>query len=176
VPIGRERQRNLRKPVAPIALPERQRHRHVGPLEQLVPIRQEAIDQAAEAGRGGMKGGADGIAGHLLQLTGDNGGEQGMRQTCKFRLGEISVLPTTLNHPYPEPARQRSSSSHNGRRRKTVCASLPSEPWCSSGSQAMAMPNNPSGPGTIWSSRPVGVIPRRSRLRSQVPVFLPTTG
>jgi len=46
----------------------------------------------------------------LLQLAGDNGGEQGMRQICCFSLGEISVLPMVLIHAfhaYPEPARQQ---------------------------------------------------------------------
>ena len=43
---------------------------------------QEPIDQPGKARRGGVKGGADGIAGHLLQLAGNNGGEQGMRQFC----------------------------------------------------------------------------------------------
>ena len=47
---------------------------------------QEPIDQPGKARRGGVKGGADGIAGHLLQLAGNNGGEQGMRQFCTLRL------------------------------------------------------------------------------------------
>jgi hypothetical protein len=57
-----------------------------------------------------VKGGANGIAGHLLQLAGDDGGEQGTRQICCFRLGEISVLPMVLIHAchaYSEPARQQ---------------------------------------------------------------------
>jgi hypothetical protein len=37
---------------------------------------------------------------HLHQLAGDNGGEQGMRQTCSFRLGEISVLPMVLIYAF----------------------------------------------------------------------------
>jgi hypothetical protein len=43
-----------------------------------------------------VKSGADGIGRHLLQLAGDNGGEQGMRQICCFSLGEISVLRILL--------------------------------------------------------------------------------
>ena len=97
----------LREPVATRALMERQGHRYIGSLEQLLTLSQEPVDQPGKARRGGVKSGADGISSHLLQLTGNNGGEQGMRQTCKFRLGEISVLPTTLNHAYPEPPRQR---------------------------------------------------------------------
>jgi hypothetical protein len=38
--------------------------------------------QPGKARRGVVKGGADGVGGHLPQLAGDNGGEQGMRQTC----------------------------------------------------------------------------------------------
>jgi hypothetical protein len=45
-----------------------------------------------------VKGGADGIGGHLLQLAGDNGGEQGMGQICWTRLGELAVLPMDLIH------------------------------------------------------------------------------
>jgi hypothetical protein len=45
-----------------------------------------------------VKGGADGIGGHLLQLAGDNGGEQGMGQISWFRLGELAVLPMDLIH------------------------------------------------------------------------------
>jgi len=59
-----------------------QGHRHVGALEQLLAIRQEAVDQPREARRGGVKGGADGISGHLLQLAGDNGGEQEVLLIC----------------------------------------------------------------------------------------------
>ena len=54
---------------------EGQGHRHVRPLEQLLALGQEAIDQPGKARRGGVKGGADGIGGHLLQLAGNNGGE-----------------------------------------------------------------------------------------------------
>jgi len=57
-----------------------------------------------------VKGGADGIGGHLLQLAGNNGGEQGMRQICILGLDGIPVLPMLLNHAfhaYSEPARQQ---------------------------------------------------------------------
>ena len=65
---------------------ERQRYRNEWPLEQLFAIRQETLNQPAEASSGGMKVGADGIFGHLLQLTGNNGGEQGKRQAFNLRL------------------------------------------------------------------------------------------
>jgi hypothetical protein len=80
--VGRKGQRNLGKPVPPGPLLERQRHRDIGPLKQALAIRQKAIDQALEPRRGGVEGGADGIASHLLQLTGDNGGEQGMGKSA----------------------------------------------------------------------------------------------
>ncbi len=98
VPVGRKGEGDLRKPVAPAALVKGQGNRHVGPLEQLFAIRQEAIDQPGKARRGGVEGGADGVCSHLLQLAGYNGGEQGMRQTCSSRLGEISVLPMDVIH------------------------------------------------------------------------------
>lgn len=86
MPIGRERQRDLREPIPARALMERQRYRNKGPLEQLIAIRQEALDQPAESRRCWMKSGADGIFGHLLQLTGNNGGEQGKRQAFNLSL------------------------------------------------------------------------------------------
>lgn len=49
--------------------------RHVGPLDQALPIGQEATDQPGEAGVSGVKSGPDGVGGHLRQLTGDDGGE-----------------------------------------------------------------------------------------------------
>ena len=58
---------------------------------------QKAVDQPAEARRGGMTGGADGIGGHLLQLADDNGGEQRIQPIYSTRLGEIPVLPGVLN-------------------------------------------------------------------------------
>ena len=94
--VGRDGQGDLGTPVAAGTLLEGQGYRHIGPLEQPLAIGQEAIDQPPEAGGRGVKGGADGIGGHLLQLAGDNGGEQGMRQICCFSLGEISVLPMVL--------------------------------------------------------------------------------
>ena len=52
-------------------------------LEQLLPIGQEAIDQAGEARRGGVKGGADRICGGLFQFAGDNGGKhQSVTSAC----------------------------------------------------------------------------------------------
>ena len=110
VPVRREGQRDLREPVAPGALMEGQGHRHVGPLEQLLAIRQEAVDQPLEPRGGGVEGGADGIGGHLLQLAGNNGGEQGLPQISWFRLGEIPVLTEDFIHAfhaYQEPARHR---------------------------------------------------------------------
>jgi hypothetical protein len=64
-------------------------------LRQSLP--QKAVDQPAEARRGGVKGGADGVGGHLLQLAGDNGGEQGIQPIYSTRLGGIPVLPGVLN-------------------------------------------------------------------------------
>jgi hypothetical protein len=58
-----------------------------------------------------VEGGADGISSDLLQLAGDNGGEQGMLRICTFRLGGIPAPPMVLNHAvhgYPEPARRQS--------------------------------------------------------------------
>ncbi len=76
VPVRREGERDLGKPVTPAALVKGQGHRHVGPLEKLLPLRQEAIDQPGKARRGGVEGGADGVCSHLLQLADNNGGEQ----------------------------------------------------------------------------------------------------
>jgi hypothetical protein len=44
-----------------------------------------------------VKGGADGVGGHLLQLAGDNGGEQRIQPIYSTRLGGIPVLPGVLN-------------------------------------------------------------------------------
>jgi hypothetical protein len=58
-----------------------------------------------------VEGGADGIGSDLLQLTGYNGGEQGMLLICTFRLGGIPAPPMVLNHAVhadPEPARRQS--------------------------------------------------------------------
>jgi len=41
------------------ALVKGQCHRHVGPLEQLLTIREKAIDQPREPRRGGVEGGAE---------------------------------------------------------------------------------------------------------------------
>ena len=71
------------------------------PLDQALAIGQEAIDQADGARGGGVEGGADGIGRHLLQLTGDDGGEQGLRPICSIRLGEMPVLPSGLGYAAP---------------------------------------------------------------------------
>ncbi len=42
--------------------------------------------------------GLGGVCGHLLQLTGDDGGEQELRLIWRFRLGENGVLPVVLPH------------------------------------------------------------------------------
>ena len=84
-------------------------------LRQSLP--QKAVDQPAEARRGGVKGGADGIGGHLLQLAGDNGGEQGMRQICWFRLSGIPAPPMVLNHAFhacSEPGRRQKPPMERG--------------------------------------------------------------
>jgi hypothetical protein len=96
VPIRRERQRDLREPIAPSALVKGQSHRHIGALEQLFPVRQEAIDQPRKAWSGGVKGSADGIGSHLLQLAGNNGGEQEQASLWTLRIGESSVLTGVL--------------------------------------------------------------------------------
>ena len=80
--VGREGQRDLGKPVATGTLLEGQGHRDIGPLEQPLAVGQEAIDQPRKARRGGVEGGADGVSGDLLQLTGDNGGEQGVGKSA----------------------------------------------------------------------------------------------
>jgi hypothetical protein len=67
VEVGREGQGDLGKPVAAGTLLERQGYRDIGPLEQSLAVGQEAIDQPPEPRRGGVKGGADGVGGHLLQ-------------------------------------------------------------------------------------------------------------
>jgi hypothetical protein len=57
-----------------------------------------------------VKSGADGIAGHLLQLGGNNGGEQGAVLICSLTLGEITVLPRACSSPkakYHSPACNR---------------------------------------------------------------------
>ena len=82
VEVRREGEVYLREPIAPRALAKRQGDRHVGPLEQLLAIGQETVDQARKAWCGGVKGGADGIAGQLLQLAGNNGREQDLPQIC----------------------------------------------------------------------------------------------
>jgi hypothetical protein len=48
-----------------------------------------------------VKSGPDGIGGHLLQLTGDNGGEQELRLICSNRLDSRPVLPKGLNNAVP---------------------------------------------------------------------------
>ena len=53
-----------------------------------------------EARRGGVEGGVDGIGGDLLQLIAYNGGEQGMRRICTFRLAEIAVSTTDLSDAF----------------------------------------------------------------------------
>jgi len=63
-------------------------------LRQSLP--QKAVDQPTEARRGGVKGGADGVGSHLLQLAGDNGGEQGAVLIRSLTLGGIAVLPRAL--------------------------------------------------------------------------------
>ena len=80
--VGREGQGNLGKPVATGTFLEGQGYRDVRPLEQPLTVGQEAIDQPPEARRGGVKGGADGIGSDLLQLAGDNGGEQGVGKSA----------------------------------------------------------------------------------------------
>jgi hypothetical protein len=95
--VGRKRQGNLGKPVAAGTLLERQEHRDIGPLEQPLVVGQEAIDQTPEAWRGGVEGGADGVASDLLQLAGDNGGEKGMRRICTLMLAGIAGLTTDLS-------------------------------------------------------------------------------
>lgn len=97
MPPGREGQLQLWEPIGAMALVERQGDRHVGPLDQALAVGQEAIDQPGEAWSGGVEGGADGISRHLLQLTGDDGGEQGLWPICGIRLGEMPVLPRGLN-------------------------------------------------------------------------------
>jgi hypothetical protein len=47
-----------------------------------------------------VKGSAYRIAGDLLQLAGNNGGEQGMRPICMLRLGEIYALAGVLNYSF----------------------------------------------------------------------------
>ena len=89
--VGREGQGNLGEPIATRALQERQSHRHVGALQQTLSLCQETIDQPREAWRGGVESSAEGIGGHLLQLTGYNGGEQGMLQIMSLRLAEPAV-------------------------------------------------------------------------------------
>lgn len=74
--VGREGQGDLGKPVATGTLLEGQGDRDIGPLQQPLAVGQEAIDQPCKARRGGVEGGADGIGGDLLQLTGYNGGKQ----------------------------------------------------------------------------------------------------
>lgn len=51
-------------------------------LEQPLSIAKEAIDQAGETRRGGVKSRADGVGGRLFQLAGDNGGEQEVMPIC----------------------------------------------------------------------------------------------
>ena len=48
-----------------------------------------------------MEGGADGVGSDLLQLAGDNGGEQESLQFCTFRLGGIAMGPTPLAYAFP---------------------------------------------------------------------------
>ncbi len=56
---------------------EREGNRDVRPLDQALSVSQKAIDRPVEARGGGVEGRVDGIGGHLLQLTGDDGGEHG---------------------------------------------------------------------------------------------------
>jgi hypothetical protein len=49
-----------------------------------------------------VKGGADGVCGHLLQLTGDDGGEQELRLICGVRLDSRPVMAGDLNHAQDE--------------------------------------------------------------------------
>ena len=92
--VWREGERNLREPVPPRALTERQGNGNEGPFKQLIAIGQEAIDQTREPRCCGVEGGADGVAGHLLQLAGNNGREQDLPRICSSRLGETTVLPS----------------------------------------------------------------------------------
>jgi hypothetical protein len=45
-----------------------------------------------------VKGGADGIGRHLLQLAGNNGGEQGPLPNCILRLGKRGSAAWALDH------------------------------------------------------------------------------
>ena len=65
-------------------------------LRKPLAIGKKAINQPLEAQSGGVKGGADGIGGHLLQFAGNNGGEQETLQFCTLRLGGIAMAPTPL--------------------------------------------------------------------------------
>ena len=91
VAVGREGQGNLGEPIATRALQERQSHRHVGALQQTLSLCQETLDQPLETWRGGVESSADGIGSHLLQLTGYNGGKQGMLRIMSLRLAEPAV-------------------------------------------------------------------------------------
>ena len=118
MPVGREGQLELREPVGAAPLLEGQGDGDVGPLDQAIPIGQEAVDQPFEAGGGGVKGGAEGIPGNLLQLGGDDGGEHGAAgrlQELGFRVGSLAVTglrpgqagvePTALSRHRPTPRR-----------------------------------------------------------------------
>ena len=97
----RKGQLQLVEPVGAPALMERQGDRHLRPLDQSLPVGQKAIDQPREARRGGVQGGANGIGGHLLQLIGDDGGEQGTPPVWMPRLGGSSVVPMALDDAVP---------------------------------------------------------------------------
>lgn len=96
--IGREGKRDLWEPVPPRALAERQGHGNEGPFEQLIAIGQEAIDQTREPRCCGVERGADGVAGHLLQLAGYNGREQDLPRICTSKLGGIASQGSLRNH------------------------------------------------------------------------------
>ena len=74
--VRREGEGDLGEPIAAGTFPKGQSYRHVGALEQLVAIGQEPVDQPVKARRGGVKSGANGVGSYLLQLAGNNGGEQ----------------------------------------------------------------------------------------------------
>ena len=73
---------------------ETQGGRHIEPLDQSLAVGQEAIDHPTEAGSGGVEGSADGIGRHLLQLTGDEGGEQGLRPIYNATINGMKPLIT----------------------------------------------------------------------------------
>lgn len=101
MPPRREGQLQLWEPIGAMTLVKRQGDRHVRPLDQTLAVSQEAIDQPSEARGGGVEGGADGIGRHLLQLTGDDGGEQGLRPICGIRLDMMPLVPRGVNNAAP---------------------------------------------------------------------------